>query len=392
MVKEDRNIWSLVGVLTATRTVINFPRRFPYAFLPEISRQLSVSLNAVQAVVATQSGIGIVAPVFAPLSEQLGRKITLMLALSLLLVAASLGALFPQYSVFYIAIILAGTAKTIFDPASHAYIGDHVPYYRRGAAIGTFELSWAFSLIIAAPVTGFLLAETNLQVVFGCIAVLAILALFAVAFYLPADRPKKDGTKRKRIGYSNWHLLLQPAPLGSLGYAILLAAANEMLFIVYAAWLEVSFDVVVTTLGLVTVVIAAAEIVGEFVVIGMADRIGKQRLAIMSALLASVGYLVLPYLGVSLAIALAIIFILFIGVETAIVSTFPLFTEVLPEARALMMTGVMSAHSIGRLAGAIVGASVYRFTDSFALPMGIAFVLTVLCAWILWHFVPDHNS
>jgi DHA1 family inner membrane transport protein len=309
----------------------------------------------------------------------------------LLVVAALLGALFPQYSFFYLAVIVAGTAKIIFDPAAHAYIGDHIPYYRRGAAIGTFELSWALSLIIAAPATGFLLAETSLQVVFACIMVLALLALAAVAFYLPGDRPDKESGPHMRIGYSNWRLLLQPAPLGSLGFALLLTSSNEMLFIVYAAWLEASFDLVVTTLGLVTIVIAVAEIVGEFMVIGMSDRIGKQRLAILCALLASVSYLALPYLGVSLMVALAIIFVLFIGVETAIVSTFPLFTEVLPQARPLMMTSVASAHSLGRLVGAIIGASVFQLTDSFTAPMMLAFILTALSAMVLWRFVPDHN-
>ena len=41
-----------LATLTFARLIINMTRRFPYAFLPEISRQLGVSLDSVQNVMA----------------------------------------------------------------------------------------------------------------------------------------------------------------------------------------------------------------------------------------------------------------------------------------------------------------------------------------------------
>ena len=42
-----------------------------------------------------------------------------------------------------IALVLFGLSKVIYDPTIHAYVGDTVPYSRRGRAVGFVELSWS---------------------------------------------------------------------------------------------------------------------------------------------------------------------------------------------------------------------------------------------------------
>ncbi len=78
---KRRQFLKMALLLMIGRTVINLPRRFPYPFLPEISRQLDVSLPRVQQVMASQTGIGIISPLLTPIPERRGRKETLLLAL-----------------------------------------------------------------------------------------------------------------------------------------------------------------------------------------------------------------------------------------------------------------------------------------------------------------------
>ena len=375
------------------RTVINLPRRFAFPFIPEISRQLHISLASVQGVIATQSGSGIIAPVFTPLSDRRGRKQTMMLAVGMLAGGALGGALFPSFAAFYVVMVFLGIAKIIYDPAAHAYIGDRISYNRRGAAIGIVELSWSLSLIISAPMAGILLDLSGLSAIFACISALAALSLVGIWLILPGDRPIEATAKRQRRDVSNWRILMRnPAAVAALVYAATLSSGGEIMLIVYGAWMENSFEIVLTTLGLVTIVIALAEVVGELTVIGLSDRIGKQRLTVYSAMLASICYFLLPFIGVNLIVALATIFVLFIGVESAIVTSFSLFTEVLPEARALMITSIWSAHAIGRFLGATLGGIIYaEATAGFTAAMMVSAGLTALATFTLWRFVPDYD-
>lgn len=388
---KRRQFLKMALLLMLARTVINLPRRFPYPFLPEISRQLNVGLPNVQQAVASQTGIGIISPLLTPIPERRGRKETLLIALSFLIIGGILGGLFPRYGAFYLVLLIMGLSKTLYDPAMQTYIGDQVPYAQRGTAIGIVEVSWSLSLVVAAPLAGFLLDMSGLAAIFWTIAVLGVLSWLMIWRFLPADKPDFSTSERPKLfeRAKIKYLLSTPAARASLIYAVLLVGANEILLIVFGAWLEVEFNLELTSLGLAALVIAFAEVTGEMVVIGFVDRIGKQKMAVGAALLASLCYLALPYLGVSLIIALGLIFVLFVGVETAIVSSFPIFTEVLPNARALMMTSLWGAHAFGRVAGATVGGLVYQWTDSFSLTMNLAFIGTIICAFILWRFVPD---
>jgi predicted MFS family arabinose efflux permease len=409
--QRRRLAWTIL-ILLFTRTVINLPRRFAYPFLPEISRQLDVPLSRVQQVMAAQTGIGIIAPVFAPVSERYGRKNTLLLGLSLLIVGGVCGGVMPTYGVFYLVLMLMGLGKVIFDPAMQAYVGDMVSYRRRGMVVGAVELSWSLSLFISAPTAGFLLARSGLGTIFWLLSGVSLLGLIFIRFWLPDDRRARknapsalsdtapgeietqadSSTPERPTPPQKWRLLwTTPAALGALAYASLLVAANEMLFIVYGAWMETSFDLKLTALGIVSMVIALAEVSGEFAVIGLADRFGKQKMAVICAGLASICYLGLPFIGVSLPMALGLLFALFLGLECAIVSSLSLFTEVLPNARAIMMTAIWAAHSLGRVGGATVGGILYAETASFALVMSLASLITLIATFILWRFVPENH-
>ena len=386
--QKQTNLTEL-ATLTLARLIVNMTRRFPYPFLPEISRQLSVPLDSVQNVMAVNAGVGIGSPLLGPIGERYGRKRVMMGMLVLMALTSVLGALAPQFALFAGVMIAFGVVKMVFDPATSAYIADHVPYERRGRAIGVTELSWAGSLLVAAPLAGFLLGASGLQSVFLMLAAASFLALAAVYRYLPADHPS-DAVPRGITPLATWRALRgDPVAFRALAYALLLVTANEIFFINYSAYMESTFGLALTALGTVTIVVAVAEVCGEFAVIGLADRFGKRRVALIGAGVSSLGYVVLPMFSFSLPLTLAMVFLIFLALESAIVASLPLFTEILPDARAIMMSSYVGAESLGRLFGGVFGGFLFVTLGNFETTSAIATAIA-LCSWfLLWRFVHE---
>ncbi|MBZ0301302.1 MAG: MFS transporter [Anaerolineae bacterium] len=386
---EKSNVTEL-ATLTLARLVMNMTRRFPYPFLPEISRQLGVSLDSVQNVMAVNAGVGIGSPLLGPIGERYGRKRVMMGSLILMMLASAVGAIAPQFGLFAGVMIAFGIVKMVFAPAISAYIGDHIPYERRGTAIGVTELSWAGSLLVAALIVGFLLGAFGLQSVFLMLLVACLLALAAVYRYLPADHPNGDAIPSGITPLATWRALRSnPVAFRALTFTFLFVIANEIFFINYSAYMETTFDLALTALGIVTVVIAVAEVCGEFAVIGFADRYGKRRVTLIGVAVSSIGYILLPVFSFSLPLTLAIVFLIFFMLESAIVASVTLYTEILPDARAIMMSSYVGAESFGRLVGGALGGWLYVTLNNFSLISTISTTIAFCSLFLLWRFVHE---
>lgn len=405
----------VILILTITRIVVNIGRRFVYPFVPSISRQLNVSLASVQSVIAASAGIGVTSPLFGPVVDRHGRKRMILVSLVMITAGGFFGAAFPDFWVFVVVLFVLGFGKMLYDPSALAYIGDRVPYERRGLALGFNELSWALSLLLAAPLVGYIFTRSaqapigefmlemvnytipvpqllrdssGLQTMFLLIGSAALVATIVIWLFIPADNPGKGATRKVVTPLMAWRTMRgNPSAWGSLGYAFTIAVANEIFFINYGIWMEQSFGLVLAALGTVTTVIAIAEVFGEVSVMTLADRIGKRRLAAAGALLSAVMYLVVPHLTFNLGFALFGIFLVFLGTETAIVASIPIFTEVLPDNRAVMITGATGAASSGRLVGAVLGGLLFALTGDFVFIGAVSLVIGGIGFVLMWRVI-----
>lgn len=386
---DTQKITTTIPALAVARLFNNMTRRFAYPFIPAIGRELDVATSSVQSVIATNAGVGIISPIFGPLSEHYGRKNVMLLALALMGVGAVPGIFAPVYGIFYFTMVVFGLSKIIFDPAMQAYIGDLVPYQYRGRAIGTTELAWAGSLIVAAPITGLLIQEFGLSAVFGMLLFASIAAFLLIWYFVPKDIP--DKTTEVPNFFTSLRVVWQsPVAMATLGFILFFVTANELISISYAKWMEDAFEMKITALGTAAIVIALAEVTGEFLVIGIVDKFGKKRLAMVGVLGASVAYIGLTQLG-SLTAGLIGLFVTYLFVETAIVASIPLFTEILPSARSVMMSVTMAGHAISRFTGAMLGGQIYN-RGEFALIGIVAAVLCAVSLLILWTFVHENHA
>jgi len=385
-------VWSILAIVFG-RLVINISRRFPYPFVSAIGTTFSVSADSIQNVIALTNGAGLLSPVLGTISAHYGRKAVMVGVLLVMSGMSLLSAVFSDYGVFVVVMFALGIGKTIYDPTIQAYFGDTIHFSRRARVMGFAELSWALSLLIAAPVAGFLLDASSLQAVFLFLAIVLGLGALAVWFLVDSDRKPEQHLRRLRVInplVAMRTVSAHPPAVFALLFSLCLTVSHEIFFINYGLWMEDAFDLLLTALGAITIVIAVAEVIGEFIVIAVADRFGIKQTSMYGMLVAAVCFLIIPALSFSLPLAMLGIFVMFISIEAAIVASLPLFTEIMPKSRAIMMSANMGAHSLGRVSGAALGGLIYKLSDGNFLVIGlIAGLLGFVAFFVMYRFVPS---
>jgi len=357
--RERRPLALVLTVAVLARLLLNTARRFPYPFAPVLQRGLGVPLAAVTSLIAVSQATAFLSPLFGPLGDRWGHRVLLLTGTGLLAAGMLTGAALPFYGAVLVGIFLAGLGKSVFDPAVQAYVGERVPYRRRGLAIGLVELAWSGATLVGIPVVGLLISAWGWRAPFLVLGVLGLGATWALAWAVP--RAEASQLARPPGGATRgWRLLArQPAARAGLALGFLISVANDNLFVVYGAWLEGSFGLGVAALGVATTAIGAAEVGGELLTAAISDRLGLRRALGLGLLASAAGYALLPLLGRSLIGALGGLFLVFLAFEFAIVTSFSLFTEVLPGARATMLSAYVAALGAGRVVGALAGGALW---------------------------------
>jgi predicted MFS family arabinose efflux permease len=167
---------------------------------------------------------------------------------------------------------------------------------------------------------------------------------------------------------------------------MLAMGSNEIFFIVYGDWMEASFGLALGVLGLASGIIGGAEIVGELSAGFLVDRFGKRPVIIITGLLNAATYCAIPFTGNSLVSALVTLLLLFWFFEVTLVGGIPLLTELVPNARSVVMSVTLAAGALGRTIGSLIGPVIFQkwgFPGSgvtAALVMGLG--VLVLARWV----------
>lgn len=375
-------------VFMAARWVTNSGYRMVYPFLPVVARELGVGLSQVALAVTARSSLGLASPLLGSFADVLGRRRSMLLGLLLFGGSLLIVGLWPTLPALFASLILSATGRLILDPAIGAYLGDHVPYSRRGLAMALSEVSWSGAFLLGVPIAGWLISRAGWNAPFLFFAVLGLGAAAGLAFLIPADdRPPRDGTSL-RSGFQR--VLGSRAALAALAFGLLICIANELVTIVFGAWLEGGFGLQVAALGAASAVIGVAELSGEGLVAGWADSLGKRRAVAIGILANGAACLALEPLGRSLPGALAGLFLFYLTFEFALVSSIPLMSELVPTARAAALAANMGSHTAARALGAMAGPALFTggLLGGGLMPIALvavaldALALVILLAWV----------
>lgn len=379
-----------IGVTVLCRLILNSARRFAYPFAPVLSRELGVSLTAITSAIAVNQATSVLGMFFGPLADRLGYRLMMLAGLCMLVAGMLAGGLIPLYSVVLVSLFLAGLGKSVFDPALQAYVGEQVPFERRGMVIGVLEISWAGSTLLGIPLIGILIEYSSWRAPFFVMGGLGLLCIVALRILIPKDE-KNPVKYQNAVGLWNaWQKIgRERAALGAMGFAFFVSAANDNLFIIYGAWLEKSFDLSIVALGLGTSVIGVAELSGEGLTAALSDWLGLKKSIVIGLAVCVISYGALPFIGQTLPLSLGSLFFIFFAYEFMIVSALSLCTELMPESRATMMSGFLAAAGIGRVVGALIGVPVWLtggilmtgFVSAAITCLGLLCLVTGLWGW-----------
>jgi MFS transporter, DHA1 family, inner membrane transport protein len=384
----DGSAGRLIATIAASilcRTALNTARRFIYPFAPDLSRTLGVPLTSITALIAVNWATNLLGIVTGPLADRFGYRGTMLIGMALLAAGMLAAGLFPVFGVLIASQFLCGLGKSLFDPALQAHVSERVPYHRRGLAVGFLETAWAASTLIGIPAMALLIVRAGWHWAFFALSASGLLGLLMVRAVTPIERAAPAGAGGGREFSSTLREVLgNRAAAGLVCYAFLFNVAMDNLFVVYGVWMEEAFHLSLLAVGVGTGVIGAAELAGEFLTAGLADRVGLKRAAVGGVAVCVLTYAILPFTAVTVHLALAMLFVHFCIFEMTIVTVLSLSTELVPQARATMVAAYYAAAGLGRVGGALLGGPVWLAFGIVGTGLISAAVTALALAALVW--------
>jgi predicted MFS family arabinose efflux permease len=373
---------------TLLRLVLNTAFRMVYPFLPEFSRGLNLSPDALTVVLSLRGGLGLINSAIISAADRFKRTTLMLAGLGAVMVALGVGLSVPTLWGFAAMLLVIATGKFLFDTGVLALISDVVPYGQRGRAIGLNEMSWAGAALIGLPAVGWLIAwrgwRSPLIVFLGLLAAGAVGLIWQVRERAAVRVVERD---QALMPWRAW--VRQSGLIAILAVSLLNPMGNEIINVSYARWLEAEYGLSVAALGATAIAFGLAELLGEGVVAGFSDRLGKRRIIVLGTFLSIVGYVSLPLLAGpksvwATVLALALIYL---GFEISIVGFLPLLSEFTPTARARTMSTAGGMQAAGRMLGALIGAGLFPL--GMVTIVGFAAILYVILAVLVLTRIRD---
>jgi len=369
-----------IGSLVLLRAAMDAAYRAPLPFLVYVAAAFGADPAQAGWLAVALSAAGLVAPVIGVLEGWLGRRMTTILAAGGFIATCGLMPFAPGYSAVLILYLVLGVTKALFTPQVQAFIGDAVPYQRRGTAIGFVELSWALGWIVGVPVFGFLIERATWWAPFIAFGLAGLVGLWLVLrFALVRRVSPRPAAVRLRDAGSMRRVWTTPAAVLLLVFGLLISFSSQLATLTYAPWLAAQFALGPAQLGLVSIVLGVADVVAEVGTIALVDRIGKRRSVLGATALYAASFM-LVVLGGGLAPAMAALFLLF---EYALVASLAVVSEAVPDARTAMGGFVVATHSLGRIVASLVALPLFSLAG-LGGAMGVGAVFTALAVAAFW--------
>lgn len=191
---------------------------------------------------------------------------------------------------------------------------------------------------------------------------------FAIWRIVPRGDPALQtmgGTSMKNVRA----VLTNLPALAGISIAMWASAGNELVNLIFGVWLEDSFSLKIAALAGASAVIGVSELTGEGLVALTTDRLGKPRALTLGLIGNILAALLLPMIGRTEVGALVGLFLFYITFEYVLVSHIPLMTEVMPNARATLLSFNVMGHSLGRVIGALVATFIYQSFGFFPVAL-----------------------
>jgi DHA1 family purine ribonucleoside efflux pump-like MFS transporter len=185
-----RSSWLAVGAVGFGIFALVTTEFLPASLLPRIAADMGTTEGAAgQAVTATAVMGALTAPTIAALVPRLDRRTLLILLTLLGLLSNVLVAVAPSYWLLLASRVLLGAALAGFWAMALAVVGSILPADRMGRGMTVVNVGVSLATVVAVPVGTYLGEAWGWRPVFWLAAALSLVALLALAAWLPPVAP-----------------------------------------------------------------------------------------------------------------------------------------------------------------------------------------------------------
>jgi predicted MFS family arabinose efflux permease len=295
---------------------------------------------------------------------------------------ASMCAATSSFTLFMLGYALIGFATALYHPSAQVYASARTEYTRRGWVLGALEMSWALAALIGVTSLSWLIEGGRswapaFWALFG-----AGLVMLACTWLGLSEAPRLHEAHHKEQRQPIRAVLARSDVVGALVLMFCTLLAAEMIFVVYAAWLQADFGASDAEKTRVFGLLGFVELGGSLGAMLLVDRLGKRRTVLIAFLVVAVLQALLPFSSGHWVLFLVLFFMLDLWFEFAIVSVFPLVSGILPQARGMMLSLGVAAIGLGRVVGSRVGPLLWEhfgFIANGLLAAGMTTLGVVVC-------------
>jgi predicted MFS family arabinose efflux permease len=371
-----------IALLTIGTFVIGTDAFAVAGVLPDITRRLHASVASVgHLVTAFAIAYALASPVIGAATAKWDRRRLLLTALVGFSLGNILSAAAPSYGVLLASRIVCGIAAAGFTPTAVGTAGMLVGPEARGRALATVGAGLTVATVVGVPLVTLIGTELSFRATFGVIAGAAALAAAIIAATFPPVPAQGGATLRQRIDVAR-----VPGVLPTLAVSLCAFIGG---FSVYTYISPLFTHLLATSATSITLLLLAFGIAGAFGnSLGgrLTDRIGSEQCVIVGLVAASLGLLLIRFIGDAWAGAVLAIVVWGVGGWMQVPAQQARLIAIAGAAAPMAISLNASAMYLGIGVAGLVGSAVISVGGLNALGLfGAAMGIAGLALALLWY-------
>jgi DHA1 family putative efflux transporter-like MFS transporter len=357
-------VWKIY-LLAAVSFLMGTSEYMIAGILDKVAADIGVTLSeAGQLITAFSLAYAIGTPILMAATAGLNRRSLLLYALGLFIVGNVLLVILPGYGLLLVARVIMALGTGVFVVMALDVVAKLAPEGKQGGAMATITMGISASLILGVPIGRVIASSFDWKLIFGGIALLAILALPVIAWSIPPTKGDEPVPLRSQ-------LLMMRDPRIAVGLAVTFfwILGYAMTFTYISPYL-----LGVTGMGeeLVSITLFAygvASLIGSKIGGISTDRLGVSRTLIGGMLMNTLMLVLLSAMGGTSSYAVFILLMLwsFFSWSSAPTQQYYL-TTLAPAASGIMLSLNTSMLQLAMAVGSSVGGLVVDGKSLGAIP------------------------